>query len=539
MTQERCGMQNQALEWSYPSGKVYADPFNQVELDVVFTDPEGIERRVPAFWAGGDVWRVRYASAQVGKHSWRSVCSDAANADLQGQEGWVEIAPYTGTNPLYQHGPLRVHESQRYLEHADGTPFFWLGDTWWMGLVTRLRWPEEFRRLTADRVTKGFTLVQIVAGLYPDMGAFDPRGRNEAGFPWTENWTRIRPEYFDMADLRIAYLVEAGLVPCIVGCWGYYMDFCGPEALKKHWRYLVARWGAYPVVWCVAGEVLMPWYLRKFADAEERRACEQKTQEQWQEVTRYLRSLDPWRHPVTGHPGGRGSREMLGDDLVDIEMLQTGHGGHRDIPNTLTLVTESVAQQPKMPVVNGEVSYEGIGGGCWEDVQRFMFWACLLSGAAGHTYGANGIWQMSTLREPYGPSPHGLCWGNTPWEIAYRLPGSEQVGIGKRLLERYEWWRLEPDFDAVQPRWSPQNYYGPYAARIPGQCRIIFLPTQWMCPVVRGLDRRARYRAFLFDLATGHEYDCGCFTPDSEGQWSTGKPVPILGDLLLVVEEVK
>jgi hypothetical protein len=190
-----------------------------------------------------------------------------------------------------------------------------------------------------------------------------------------------------------------------------------------------------------------------------------------------------------------------------------------------------------MPVIDGEVSYEGIGGSCWEDAQRFMFWTCMLNGAAGHTYGANGIWQMSTPREPYGPSPHGMTWGNTPWEVAYRLPGSEQVGIGKRLLERYDWWRLEPDPDSVEPRWSATDYYGPYAARIPGQCHIIYMPRPWWTPTVKGLDRRARYRAYYFDPASGEEYDYGTFKPDKDGKWSKGGHIPIFKDLVLVVEK--
>jgi len=35
----------------------------------------------------------------------------------------------------------------------------------------------------------------------------------------------------------------------------------GIEKMKKHWRYLIARYGAYPVVWCLAGEGIMPYYL--------------------------------------------------------------------------------------------------------------------------------------------------------------------------------------------------------------------------------------------------------------------------------------
>lgn len=148
--------------------------------------------------------------------------------------GKVEVVPYKGDNPLYRHGPIRVARDRRHFEHADGTPFFWLGDTWWMGLCERLKWPEEVRTLAEDRKTKGFTVIQIVAGLYPDMPAFDPRGRNESGFPWVENFSRIRPEYFDRADLRLTYLADQGLVPCVEVAWGYHLSHFPPPSAAHH-----------------------------------------------------------------------------------------------------------------------------------------------------------------------------------------------------------------------------------------------------------------------------------------------------------------
>jgi hypothetical protein len=42
-------------------------------------------------------------------------------------------------------------------------------------------------------------------GLYPDMFPFDPRGANEAGFPWEADYARIRPAYFDAADARLRH----------------------------------------------------------------------------------------------------------------------------------------------------------------------------------------------------------------------------------------------------------------------------------------------------------------------------------------------
>ena len=190
-------------EMSFSSGKAYSDPFNQVELDVIFIDPQGKESRMPAFWAGDQTWQVRFGAAtRASIHSVRYRTIPPIKI-FMARRARVVVSEYSGSNPLLKHGPVRVAQDHLHFEHEDGTPFFWLGDTWWMALCHRMRWPEDFQSLVADRVSKGFTVVQIIAGLYPDMPAFDPRGANEAGYPWETDYSRINPKYFDMADLRI------------------------------------------------------------------------------------------------------------------------------------------------------------------------------------------------------------------------------------------------------------------------------------------------------------------------------------------------
>ncbi len=137
------------FEWSYTSGKQYTDPFNQVDLDVVVVTPSGREERVPAFWAGGSTWRVRYAPQTPGTYKFRTICTDMSNSDLHGQSGSVQAEPYAGRNPHYKNGVLKIAADRRHFEHADGTPFFWLGDTWWMGLCKRLQLAGRLR--DADR----------------------------------------------------------------------------------------------------------------------------------------------------------------------------------------------------------------------------------------------------------------------------------------------------------------------------------------------------------------------------------------------------
>jgi hypothetical protein len=530
IAQARPARQHCAAEWSFTSGKAYRDPFNEVELDVLVRSPSGREDRVPAFWAGEQTWRVRYSATEPGRHTWRSICSDASNSDLHGRTGGLDVAAYEGSNPILRHGPIRLSADQRHFEHADGTPFFWLGDTWWMGLCRRLVWPDDVRILAEDRAQKGFTVIQIVAGLYPDMPQFDPRGANEAGYPWQPDYARINPAYFDMADLRIDYLVSKELAPCIVGCWGYYLPILGEKKMKQHWRYIVARWGALPVFWCLAGEGSMSYYLSK---TREQDAAAQK--HGWTEIARYVRSIDPYHRPITIHPSTAARMTVEDPSVLDFDMLQTGHNDRRSIPNTIRLLTQSRDASPRMPVLVGEVDYEGIMEASRQEVQRFMFWSCMLSGAAGHTYGANGIWQVNTPDRPFGPSPHGRSWGDTPWQIAYRLPGSEQLGIAKKLLTKYDWRHFEPHPEWIQPHWTPDDYIQAYAAGIPGSVRVAFFPV-WNGPAMRDLETGVSYRAAFFNPVNGREYPIGPVRADAAGNWKPPAP-PIFQDWILVLEK--
>lgn len=442
---------NVMAELAFDAHEVYEDPFNTITLDVEFTAPDGSKLRVPAFWAGGKVWKVRYASPIVGTHRYYSVCSVSQDAGLHGVEGTVEVVPYPGQNPFYMHGPIRVADNRRYFEHADGTPFFWLADTWWMGLCHRLHWPDEVQTLAADRKTKGFNVIQIVAGLYPDMHPFDPRGANEAGFPWEAEYARIRPEYFDAADQRLKFLVDQGFSPCIVGAWGYFIPWMGVEKAQQHWRYLIARYGALPVTWCAAGEANLPWYLAEGFPYDDR-----KQVAEWTEVMRYIRKIDPYHRPLTVHPTGIGrlsSRHATDDEaLLDFDMLQTPHAQRAAVEPTVRTTEESYLAKPTMPVIDGEAAYEMLGDSLPTEWTRQMFWLCMTHGAAGHSYGANGIWQCNRHGQPHGPSPQhasGVGYGKIPWDEAMRLPGSAQVALGKKLFERYPWFEFKP-----HPEWA-------------------------------------------------------------------------------------
>jgi hypothetical protein len=528
------GIQRNCYELAFASGKTYGDPFNQVELNVLFRNKEGQDWLVPAYWAGEQEWRVRFSPPDPGKYHFVTICSETGNLDLHGQQGTLWAEPYAGRNPLLVHGPLRSSANRRYVEHADGTSFFWLADLWWLGLCKRLTWPEGFQMLTADRVEKGFSVIQLIAGLPCDMPAFDERCFNEAGYPWEPGFARINPAYFDMADLRIRWLVKAGLVPSIVGAFGFYLPWMGVDKMKQHWRYLVARYAAYPVIWCLAGCGALPWYLEP--DKDGHRALQIQG---WTEVGRYVRQIDPYHHPVTIHPTTSSAEQLEDESLLDVNMLMVG-GGHAGLGRLAERTRAALAKLPAMPVVHGETGFEGLSASTGQDAQRLMFWSSWLLGVKGYTYGANGIWQVNTSEELFGPSPWGITSTNTTWLEAHRLPGSYQMGLGKRLLERYAWWEFTNHQEWVEPHAEAANALGAYAAGIPRQVRMVYFHQpvgRWgsLGTVVKALEPDILYRAFYWNPCNGQEFSLGQVRGPSD--WAV--PIsPVAHDWVLVMERI-
>lgn len=511
---------NRVAEIRVASDKPYASPFVDVELDAIVAAPDGTRRRVPAFWAGGEAWIVRYTSSVTGTHAWMLECSDTGNPQLHGITGRIHIVPTREDNPLLRHGPIRVAGDHRHFEHADGTPFFWLADTWWKNLCKRMTW-EGFQELAADRKAKGFTAIQIVCGPYPDEAMLEPRWETEHGLPYTtRDLGVVNPASFADADRRIAHLVDVGLVPVVVGGWGRpqkkarsTLDQVGLEGFKRHWRHLIARYGCYPTVWVVGGEATDAYGP-------------------WGELAKFVAATDPYRRPLTYHAPGDPRRAIADNAVFDFDMVAIGHDGLTTARKTLDLVRSCRKQDPPRPVLCGEACYEGHMQTNFQDVQRHLFWSLMLSGAAGHTYGAAGIWHASVEGDP-GITP---VYDLTTWREGMNQPGAAQLGIGRRLLERFPWSRFEP-----HPEWVEE---GCFAAGIPGEVRIVYMPRRkiydWSGPTVKHLEPGVTWRAFYADPATGRTFDQGTIeTGDartSGGEFKAAVPSP--QDWVLVLERV-
>ncbi len=503
--------QNCVFETSFTSSKEYGNPFMELEVDVLFSNGEQ-EWKVPAFWDGGNTWKVRFSAKDVGDYTYRVVASDASNDGLNSAKGTLTVTAYTGDNPLYQRGKLRVTGDRRYFEFSDGTPFLWLGDTWWKGLCKRISL-DGFKELTADRKDKGFSVIHIVCGTYPDeLGLLKPSWENEGGMPYlTQDFSEMNPEYFRYADQRIAHLVESGLTPAIVGGWGRAVNFnpVGLPGYKRHYRNLVARYGAYPVIWILGGET-------------------DKKQGAWYAGAEYLAELDPYDRLLCNHTSHL--RGALEDHVVfDFDMSATGHNTWNTVNRVLGETRKSLSKTPLKPFVSGESCYELHMQQNPAYLQRNQFWALMLAGAAGHTYGAAGIWHMAT------PEEHGN-WGGwnyqpydlTTWNEGMHFPGSAQLGRAKALLETLPWQQF-----TEHPEWVGKNVF---AAGIPGKIRVIYQPIRgvykWNGITVRDL-APGTWSAFYFDPVSGRRYDLGLH--NVSGTW-TSPNVPSPQDWVLVME---
>ena len=530
--------QNEIAEISFLSSTEYDNPSGEIELDAIVTGSGGEEYKVPAYWAGGRLWKLRFASPLRGEFRVRTACSDTGNEGLHGRQARIVVLPYDGANPLLKHGPLAINPVHDIV-HADGTPFLWLADSWWHGMTSRFRWPADFQILTQDRKRKGFSVIQFAAGFPCDIAEFDPRGANEAGFPTSRDYTRINPAYFDLVDLRVQHLVENGLVPNILGTWGYYLPWFGIENMQRYWRYIIARYGAYPVTWTLAGETTLIYYL---TDDERREGVRQFQRDGWAKVAAYIQKIDPFERILTAHPGpaSGGFRPISDMSLLDLIMVQPGHGGWDSLPGALHHLRTAQHRFPDRPVMQGEVCFEGMhGGGCDAKLQRILFWTNMLSGAAGHCYGADAIWQFNTEEEVFGDSPGGYAWGNTPWEEAHHWKGSFYVGFGRKILKRFDWHEFEPHPEWIDPSADGDDILDACAAGILGGIRLFYFPRGVM-PwgqkyTVRRLDQEAAYCAAFLDPLTGKEHRLpGNISGVSE--WEIPH-APILQDWLLVLEK--
>jgi hypothetical protein len=349
--------------------------------------------------------------------------------------GCAPRAPRVAPSAELGRGPLRVSADGRRLVHADGTPFFWLGDTAWE-LFHRLT-REEADAYLDDRARKGFTVIQAVV-----LAEFDGLGTpNRYGDTPLRGADPTRPDeaYFRHVDHVVAGAERRGMLVGLLPTWGDKFNRkwgVGPEIFtpanaRAYGEWLGRRYRDRQIVWILGGD--------RIPESDAQVAIVRAMAEG-------LRAGDGGAHLMTYHPmGGQSSSRFFHRDAwLAFDMFQSGHGA----PNIANyrMVEADLALAPPKPVIDGEPRYEDHPidwkpekgwFDAW-DVRQAAYWA-LLAGAAGHTYGNHDIWQFLSPRQP------AISSARTPWTEALHHPGATQVGYARRLFESRPFLELVPD----------------------------------------------------------------------------------------------
>lgn len=499
------------------SSKEYRNPFEDVDVFGEFSGPEGQKLKLLAFWDGDGTWIIRFAPTAQGEWSYEISSTDPENADFQGS-GSVSCVPYTGELAMYQHGFLKVSEDKTYLEHADGTPFFWLGDTHWT-FVTEERWDEsncpkyesQFRACVDKRVTQKFTVYQSNFRDGEGRGIFgrdiDLMQKTEQGFlPNLE-------EFHNNVDKKMKYLADCGLLNAVGYAWGYDMEKNGLERYKKFAKYTAARYGAYPVVWTLAGE--LPGYGGNL----------EETTRLWGEVAVECERWNAYENLQSVHLAcSRPFPQIYQDEpWFDFAMSQAGHG---DFDMGQVMYQQFREMYQGHPILESEATYEGATSNEYSSriipasMMRRLAYLIMQSGGCGYTYGCNGVWELQ-----WEAGVGGIGWGDMAWWDGLELPGADQLTIFRDFYESVDWSKLKPLTDEQAETKS-------FFMKASNRTQIFFTGDANMRTVVgymtetsmrsftlRGLTA-TEYKAYWVDPETGERTDYTDVIRPENGEWS-------------------
>ncbi len=404
------------------SSREYANPFADVTVSVQYQGPSGASLSALGFWDGETTFKIRAMFPFPGRWTWRTTCSDPTNSGLHGQTGAVQVTPYQGDNPLCRKGYLRVKPGQRYLSHADGTPFLWIGDTAWAAPMNASF--EQWQAYVQDRRDKRFTVLQIFC-------ASEWAGTKDAlGHPpfLGEGLSQWNPAYWREYEKKVQYANEQGFVVIIMGLMEPVKRYPDAASAQHFARNLAARLMGNFVIFS-------PSFDSKYMDLAD-------------SVAAAVREGAP-HHLITQHPGTdlEAAKIYHAKTVLHFAGLQTGAGwGSTPLSpatasrNAIEWTSLLYRMEPARPVINLEARYDSeFNQKQLPRLPRSCGYLTILSGAAGYTYGCAGLWNWG--QSWVGKDPQASPWD---WQRGLSQPSSAEMKHMAEFFGGIEWWRLEP-----------------------------------------------------------------------------------------------
>jgi len=547
-------------ELTFTAKNSYKNAYTDVTVWIDLSGPN-FKKRVYGFWDGGNTFHLRLVATAPGKWTWRSG-STPHDPGLSGKSGSFTATDWTekekNENPL-RHGFLRASENHHALNHADGTPFFAIGDTWYSLGANRFKWYDDdkerpigpdagFKDYVRYRKAQGYNWVNMIAA-FPNwktddsswhMVLHDSAGTtlrsawlefgtgsaknmdNEGGRPFFfpgkvpgyENYfpdmNHINPEYFKYIDRKIAYLNANGFVPFIevsrrdAGLL-WYKYYGWPDSYSRFIEYIFARYQAY-------NTVLSPIHLDIIDETV--------SPDDYTAAIHYMERKygpPPFGNLLSANANPSTLENWGEDSWVTLHQI-----GNMREHNNYWYLTEIYNLKRPTPALNGEPYYSGYkdnrgpgsvnytlgaDGGTERDnafVRSGMYGSFLSGGLAGHVYGAEGIWGADI--EPSAPIH---MWDAFQWRSAGEMQylRTFAFSIGRRYQE------LVPLADLVSPNKTHDvlSYEGwAYCARTTDK-NIFLAYFENGCPQseIRGAKLNSVYSAQWFNPRNGTWMDAG------------------------------
>ena len=581
-----------ANELVLASDKWYDDCFNAADVDLTLTNGE-VTYKIPGFWDGENVWRVRFVCPTSGVWTYTTECTDTTNAGLHNVTGAVVCTEYTGDLDIYKHGFVKTDSNKKYFTYADGTPFFYLGDTHW-GLGTETI--DMVKTISTLRAEQGYTVYQSEPigakfNLVDGFSANDISGFREmdekfkiiadnglvhanAQFIFPDKMSDLIKNNGGYSDTllhsEIKYKTGDKNKGDNVDENGYLLDENGNKIkftaelyeisdevkayLEKISRYWVARYSAYPVMWTLGQEVDRDFFWTQKNNPSH--PDWGTANNPYHDVAEYMYKYDPYKHPLSAHQEGSSYTDAQNSTFRNIK----GHTWYAAQWKP-SLTTESLHTKAKIfneygqgkPVINYEPYYvylqtKNFGG-------RAQAWMSFLSGFAGHAYGAQDTWCYTNSYVEDTKSNDGVDditseeKINATWQDALTYDASFQMLYMKAFLTGTvgQWYELIPRFDDTNYLVRDEGAYAVMASTADNGKIVVYFynfsdntiaqypnsPAHGSATgTLKNLSANTEYNYMWFNPITNTK-SYGSFTSTAQGTWDI--PEKATQDMVLYV----
>lgn len=369
------------LEITFTVSGQFDNPFDprQIQVDGQFRSPEGKEVTMPAFLyqefrrslkdgqeavepAGEPVWKVRFAPTAPGAWSCRIVAKDktgAAESPRQEFTATGEVRP----------GYIRRSADPHYFRYDDGTPFFGIGENVaWSGKRGTYDfddWLPAAGKAKMNLVRIWLQWNRFLSIEHKGTGA----GRYDLGNAWRMDYvldlaranglrvlfTCDSPEPYQKEHYWLGKLTGRPWENCPHNVINggplkepdeFYTTEEGHRLIRQRLRYIVARWGWDPNIFCweLWNELnCFPGWTKLVPEIV-----------RWHvEMAETLRGLDPNGHLITTSFGNPEGQEDIWRSK-GLDFVQSHVYGPKDMAEDLPAITRTMMERYGQPHVTGE-----------------------------------------------------------------------------------------------------------------------------------------------------------------------------------------